>query len=1007
MNTRALRFRAAVIAAIVTAAAASFLTIRVKPIRKASYELRSAAAAGDHRVFQGRLVGARHAPPHDVTRGPTTAGVHLAAAAAQALARGGPQSEVALAHALTGNLDAAASILNDVVTRDRRDAAAWNDLAVFRLEIGLRRAQPREIAAAVAATDRALDLRPSMKEAAFTRAVALEELSLSALASSAFEAYLLLDGESEWAGEARTRLEKIENADVGVEWNLARELLEKRWAEGDRNAVAAIVRTFPQEARTWGETIYLGEWGKALLSGDHASAKRAFEIADAIGNELAAWTGEALLADSTAALRGLGSRDKRVAALAQAHYADGRRAYKDQNLDRAGKLLDQAALNFQQVRSPMALVARHFRGNVAFDQGDPARCLSIQNDIEIAASDRYHALRGQVLWQRAIALAAGGRYYEALSNSSRSAKMFERLHEEQNAAEMWVSTAALLARLGDTSRAWEAWDVVFRRVNPRRNPGLLARALDAAARNETRESSWDIARALFRLQLQLKQPARVRFDALLWSAYAAFRTGDIDRTSLLADLDRTAAEITDATARQAAMRDAAFARATLLPSYRAQEAVDLLSEVITGDEREGQHTRLPYAYRERAKLYRLLKDDNAAISDLSRATSLVAEAGSSVATDDLRGSFFGSAQALFAELADLLAARGAHSEAFDALARRPISRSLHRLPADTIIVQPAVFDDHLILAIGDRSGAQIVSVAVRRIELISLIDSFRSALRRNDAASVAKLGRRLYSLLIEPLPRFNHLFIVEDETIAPLPFAALQTASGEFLAERATVSIISALSVTPTTDTTERRKRVLVIGDPAFDTNLFPDLARLPAAAAEAEAIARLHGGQTIAMTGREATSENLISKSRDVEILHIGAHALVNAHDARDSALILSTPLYARDIRNFPLGGKPVVVLAGCRTALAGGGRGTMRSLSSAFLAAGSRAVIASLWDVYDAEAAAFAFELHTGLAQGVHVRDALRNAQLTAIRNGWSRGAWSSFQVYEPAAEAARERW
>jgi CHAT domain-containing protein len=72
------------------------------------------------------------------------------------------------------------------------------------------------------------------------------------------------------------------------------------------------------------------------------------------------------------------------------------------------------------------------------------------------------------------------------------------------------------------------------------------------------------------------------------------------------------------------------------------------------------------------------------------------------------------------------------------------------------------------------------------------------------------------------------------------------------------------------------------------------------------------------------------------------------------------------------------LTVLAACRTALGPGEDGqALASLTGSFLAAGSRSVLATLWDVGDAATAAFMAQFYWELGQGLTPAEALRAAK------------------------------
>jgi len=90
------------------------------------------------------------------------------------------------------------------------------------------------------------------------------------------------------------------------------------------------------------------------------------------------------------------------------------------------------------------------------------------------------------------------------------------------------------------------------------------------------------------------------------------------------------------------------------------------------------------------------------------------------------------------------------------------------------------------------------------------------------------------------------------------------------------------------------------------------------------------------------------------------------------------------------------LVVLSGCESAL---GRATLAEgvlgLSSSFLAAGARAVVASLWEVDDQTTAEFMTGFYRGLSHGETVAAALRSAQLAMRERRPHPFYWAGFVV------------
>jgi len=83
--------------------------------------------------------------------------------------------------------------------------------------------------------------------------------------------------------------------------------------------------------------------------------------------------------------------------------------------------------------------------------------------------------------------------------------------------------------------------------------------------------------------------------------------------------------------------------------------------------------------------------------------------------------------------------------------------------------------------------------------------------------------------------------------------------------------------------------------------------------------------------------------------LLHLGLHA--HREQGIPELQFADGPMGPIEIGQISLPGAPVVLLAGCFTAVAGSDRGVERSLADAFLRAGASAVIATRWPVLDRE--------------------------------------------------------
>ena len=149
---------------------------------------------------------------------------------------------------------------------------------------------------------------------------------------------------------------------------------------------------------------------------------------------------------------------------------------------------------------------------------------------------------------------------------------------------------------------------------------------------------------------------------------------------------------------------------------------------------------------------------------------------------------------------------------------------------------------------------------------------------------------------------------------------------------------------------------------------------------------------------GNAASPECFSEDLRGYSVLHFAAHGVVDREDPRNTSLVLTTgqeqsgSVTLADVLELDLDAN-LVVLSACDTA-----RGEVRqgegvqSMAWAFLYAGARSVVASLWQVDDDRAAqtmqAFYQRL---LVPGQPVPQALREAKLEVRRSPTTRGAGS----------------
>ncbi|HVF59840.1 MAG TPA: CHAT domain-containing protein [Thermoanaerobaculia bacterium] len=280
-----------------------------------------------------------------------------------------------------------------------------------------------------------------------------------------------------------------------------------------------------------------------------------------------------------------------------------------------------------------------------------------------------------------------------------------------------------------------------------------------------------------------------------------------------------------------------------------------------------------------------------------------------------------------------------------------------------------------------------------RIEVLAkaVVDSAASGRTRPDA--LAHLYQALLADALEGVPPGRPLVVVPDGILQRVPFAALRNPeTGAPLIERRAISFqtsLAAASERAGSSTSPRRKdwTVIAVGDPAFDRRRLP-LARLPAAAREAEQVAAVYGRGARLLIGETATAEEVRHAVVSAEVLHVASHATAG-RGPFDSAVLLaadagteSTGLASAEEILPPASDLQLVVLSGCSTlGLKPSRSGGLLGLARTFATRGVPATLGTLWDVDDQLLPELMTDFHRFLLDGHSPAEALRRAQLAYL--------------------------
>ena len=285
-------------------------------------------------------------------------------------------------------------------------------------------------------------------------------------------------------------------------------------------------------------------------------------------------------------------------------------------------------------------------------------------------------------------------------------------------------------------------------------------------------------------------------------------------------------------------------------------------------------------------------------------------------------------------------------------------------------------------------------------------------------------ARKLYQLLLAPVPETEErqqLVIVRDGPLHLVPFDALINDHEQYVMQSHTVVYApSAMTFFLLRQSRPQRKTsgMLAVGGVPYGhsglkasavTRGFGEsgLEDLPGSADEARAaMEALPSDQNILLVGTGAT-ETAVKNSMNRRVIHLAVHAIANSgRPDRASLVLLSDPtngedgfLEASEIVQLRLSAD-LVVLSACNTAVGPiEGEEGISTLARAFLLAGARTVISTLWSINDNSTVYLMKVFYSRLSRGEPAPYALRMAKQDMLETFGSTSAlpyyWAGFTL------------
>jgi len=274
--------------------------------------------------------------------------------------------------------------------------------------------------------------------------------------------------------------------------------------------------------------------------------------------------------------------------------------------------------------------------------------------------------------------------------------------------------------------------------------------------------------------------------------------------------------------------------------------------------------------------------------------------------------------------------------------------------------------------------------------------------------AIRRLLHKLYTILITPMintlpPHINSLIIVPYGLLHDLPFHALHD-DHQFLIEHFQVSYLPASSLLSHIDNAQDRatSHSIASAPTTYKSPLIFGYAGNGDARRmldEATMLADVLGGTCY--LEQEATIGCLITNAPGSPIIHIATHGRMRLDSPHFSSVLLADGQFnAFDAFQLDVKACELVTLSGCETgkALIGGGDEQL-GLGRAFLAAGAKSLVMSLWPVEDTATNVFMQHFYLCLLDGKTRVEALRSAQCHLLHHQLPMYAhpyfWAAFRL------------
>ena len=934
------------------------------------------------------------------------------------------QAAVAVADLLVGNSTEAVARLWTVQVQDPADPRVLNDLAAALVLRGRDPGRTVDLLDALTLTERAISLESRGLEAAFNRALILEELGLNRSAKEQWADYRRLDGASPWAERARRHEVSLDQPSPEERWADLRARLPLLIA---RDRAANTLRSAPEVrelALRYAERELLTTIARSVLEGDPAAYRELLRVGRWIAAGIPPEQGGGPLLSALDTFRTGSEAERAELARGLGSLGRGRLLYEETELEGAEIELERARRIFRSLGSPFQARAQV---RLALCRYQQVRYAEARATAEEVVSDRDLRRDPWALGQshELIGLLEGidHRPGRAAAHYRSALELYERTGWPGKAASAHLLLAEVLELMGLEEDAWQhrgaALAQVDRLPEPTGRLRIWSETTGAALDRGGPQAAKHFAEQLMRAAESVDRPS-AGVVAYLRSASVLGRAGEIERAlGALREAERWTDQVVDRALAEVLLGDVYETRGEVLASVDPLEALHFLDRSEEIFRATGATAELPDLLALRAEVHRALSDPVAADRDLRGALALTEDAAEDLSDPVASSRFAERSRPSFDRAIAAYVETGRTAEALDlservkrlrfaASAPGPASVAIRPQPGTLLLFYHFSKDRLLRWSLRpDGESFSVRHVGEDRVEELIRASNGAPWQEGEGGAVPALLSDLLLGDVAGELGGSHTLVVVPDGPLRGVLFAALlHPRTGRYLVHSHRIvtapTLLHAAGIQGALEARfSPRSTVLAMGNPKRSGSGV-DLQPLPDAEEEVAEIAR-HFPRTSTFVGSEASSEVLLREIGSHEVFHYAGHAVLNSRDPARSRLFLAASeteldgsISVRELVDAGFAGPRLVVLSACGSGLAASDPG---SVAEAFSLTGVPLVIGAVREVEDRHARTLFREFYSRLSTGLDPVNALRQSQLTLLESPEpglaSPATWAPFHL------------